>query len=185
MKLLLLIAAVTGAALIWGPGSGIRFQNLKGNAGKTPDLDIRKAMAGRLISEGLIYGPTGKVSSRFVAEMNGTWDGPNGVITEHFRYDTGNRQDREWRLTIDDSGRITGSAPDIVGTVEGRQSGASARLNYRIRLPEEAGGHVLSVTDWLFLMENGTLMNRSQMRKFGITVAELVATIRPADDAGR
>jgi len=28
-------------------------------------------------------------------------------------------------------------------------------------------------------MENGTIMNRSEMRKFGVKVAELVATIRP------
>ncbi len=53
------------------------------------------------------------------------------------------------------------------------------RLDYRIRLPEQAGGHVLDVTDWMYLMENGAIMNRSQFRKFGIKVAELVATMRP------
>ena len=41
--------------------------------------------------------------------------------------------------------------------------------------------HALDVTDWMYLMENGTIMNRSEMRKFGIKVAELIATIRPAD----
>ena len=30
----------------------------------------------------------------------------------------------------------------------------------------------------MYLMENGTIMNRSQFRKFGIKVAELVATMR-------
>jgi len=34
------------------------------------------------------------------------------------------------------------------------------------------------VTDWMYLTENGTVMNRSQFRKFGIKVAELVATMR-------
>ena len=42
---------------------------------------------------------------------------------------------------------------------------------------------MLDVTDWMYLMENGTIMNRSEMRKFGIKVAELIATIRPAPDA--
>ena len=51
-------------------------------------------------------------------------------------------------------------------------------LSDRIKLDEEAGGHVLNVTDWMYLMENGTIMNRSQFTKFGITVAELVATMR-------
>jgi len=59
-------------------------------------------------------------------------------------------------------------------------SGASACMRYRIRLPKDAGGHVLSVVDWMYLTENGSIINRSEMRKFGIKVAELVATMRPA-----
>ena len=53
------------------------------------------------------------------------------------------------------------------------------QLRYAIRLTDAAGGHVLHTTDWMYLLENGTIVNRSQFRKFGIKVAELVATIRP------
>ena len=49
---------------------------------------------------------------------------------------------------------------------------------YNLRLPKSAGGHVLAVTDWMYLSENGTIMNRSQFHKFGLKVAELVATMR-------
>jgi hypothetical protein len=31
----------------------------------------------------------------------------------------------------------------------------------------------------MYLVENGTIINRSQFRKYGIKVAELVATMRP------
>jgi hypothetical protein len=59
-------------------------------------------------------------------------------------------------------------------------------LRYRIRLAPEAGGHTLDVIDWMYLMENGTIMNRSLFRKFGIKVAELVVTMRrmPCDELG-
>lgn len=181
MKLLLVFAVLLVVVLLWGPGSGFRLNRLQDFAGTSPKLDIREAMAGRMISEGVIYGPSGKVASRFVAEMQGDWIGNSGEIGESFVYDTGNTQERRWTLTVSDDGKITGTAPDIVGKVEGQQMGSAARLTYRIRLTEEAGGHVLSVTDWLYLMDNGTLMNRSQMRKFGITVAELIATIRPVE----
>ncbi|MCP4825901.1 MAG: DUF3833 domain-containing protein, partial [Shimia sp.] len=50
-------------------------------------------------------------------------------------------------------------------------------------LTEEAGGHVLDVTDWMYHTGDGVIINRSQMRKFGIKVAELVATMRPAQSA--
>jgi hypothetical protein len=57
------------------------------------------------------------------------------------------------------------------------------QLNYRIRLPESAGGHVLDTTDWMYLTENGTIINRSQFRKYGLKVAELVATMRKKEAA--
>jgi hypothetical protein len=80
-----------------------------------------------------------------------------------------------------EGGRFTATADDVIGTAQGEQSGAVARITYRLRLPPEAGGHVLDVTDWLYLTENGTIMNRSEMRKFGFKVAELIATMRPAE----
>jgi hypothetical protein len=43
---------------------------------------------------------------------------------------------------------------------------------------------VLDVTDWMYLMENGTIINRSQFRKWGVKVAELIATMRPAPEGG-
>ncbi|TVR45575.1 MAG: DUF3833 family protein, partial [Rhodobacteraceae bacterium] len=33
-------------------------------------------------------------------------------------------------------------------------------------------------TDWMYLVDDKTIVNRSQFRKFGIKVAELVATMR-------
>ena len=62
--------------------------------------------------------------------------------------------------------------------VAGIAEGAAVQLKYRIKLDADAGGHVLDVVDWMYVMENGTIMNRSQFRKFGIKVAELVATMR-------
>ncbi len=148
-------------------------------AGKGPNIDIRDHLNGPILCEGVIYGPTGRVTSRFVADMEGTWDGNTGTMTEHFRYDGGNEQHRKWCLTWHEGGNITADADDLNGTGTGQQAGPSVVLNYRIQLTEDAGGHVLDVTDWMYLMENGTIMNRSQFRKFGIKVAELVATMRP------
>jgi hypothetical protein len=68
---------------------------------------------------------------------------------------------------------------------EGKQSGSGVKLSYRIKLPESSGGHVLDAVDWMYLVENGTIMNRSQFRKFGIKVAELVATMRPVEATER
>lgn len=150
-------------------------------AGRGPDFDLRRHLSGPLTCEGVIFGPTGRVSSRFVADMTGTWTGNTGTLAEVFRYDSGTVQHRAWTLTLGPGGDITATAADVEGAGTGRVSGPGVMLRYRIRLTPEAGGHVLDVTDWMYLVENGSIINRSQFRKFGIKVAELVATIRPAE----
>ncbi|MCC5970442.1 MAG: DUF3833 domain-containing protein [Pararhodobacter sp.] len=147
-------------------------------AGTEPAVDIRHHLNGPLLCEGVIYGPAGRVNSRFTARMEGRWDGNRGTLDEHFRYVGGNVQDRQWRLTLGNDGTIRAEADDLIGTGTGKQEGASLQLRYRIRLPDTAGGWALDVTDWMYVMENGTIINRSQFRKFGIKVAELVATMR-------
>lgn len=146
-----------------------------------PSFDIRERFNGPIVCEGVIYGPTGRVSSRFVADFEASWNGNVGTMVEKFHYDSGLVQDRVWTLTLGNDGRIKAEAPDVVGAGTGQQKGSAVLLNYRIKLADEAGGHALDVTDWMYLMSNGTIMNRSQFRKFGIKVAELVATMRPKD----
>lgn len=150
-------------------------------AGNGPAFDLRRHLSGPIACEGVIFGPTGRVTSRFVAGMEGTWDGTTGTLAEVFRYDSGTVQHRAWTLALGPDGSITATAPDVVGRGTGHVAGSGVMLRYRIRLTPEAGGHVLDVTDWMYLMENGTIMNRSQFRKFGIKVAELVATMRPVE----
>ena len=150
-------------------------------AGTEPGFDLRTHLSGPILCEGVIYGPMGRVASRFTADFEGIWDGDRGVMHEHFRYDSGNTQDREWRLELTGDGHVRAEADDLVGTGTGRQSGASLQLCYNIRLPQEAGGHVLSVTDWMYVTPGGVVVNRSQFRKFGIKVAELVATLQKVD----
>lgn len=158
-----------------------RGQRSEDYAGQVPDFDVRRHLAGPLVCEGVIYGPTGRVTARFIADMHGAWEDGRGTLTEHFRYDAGTTQDRHWTLMVASDGSITAEAPDLVGQGQGRQTGASVKLRYRIRLPEASGGYVLDVTDWMYLLENGSIINRSEFRKYGVRVAELVATLRPAD----
>jgi hypothetical protein len=185
----IVVALIVGAAValggVWAKGryASFRAQVPEDYAGKGSEIDLRRHLNGPILCEGVIFGPTGRVSSRFVADMDVRWEGNVGVMSERFRYDSGMVQDREWRLTLGNDGSIRAEAADVVGTGTGRQVGPSVQLNYRIRLPADAGGHVLDTTDWMYLVENGTIINRSQFRKFGVTVAELVATMRPKEAA--
>lgn len=150
-----------------------------------PTFDPDNHLSGDILSEGVIFGPDGKLASRFVARMRGEWTSDSGTLTEEFTYATGRTQSRKWVMTRTGETTLTATADDIVGEARGVLSGATLRLEYTIVLPEDAGGHRLDVIDWLYLMDNGVIMNKSEMRKFGVKVAELVATMRPADSEGR
>lgn len=186
--LLVLFGAAIALAATWAKRRYASFVSQSPDdyaAGRAGRLDLRKHLNGPMICEGVIYGPLGRVTSRFVAEFDAAWTGNTGVMKEAFTYDDGTVQKREWRLELGEDGHVRATAPDVVGDGVGHQSGDSLRLTYRIRLPEAAGGHVLSAVDWMYLAPNGTIINRSQFRKFGIQVAELVATMRPANAAAQ
>ena len=106
-------------------------------------------------------------------------------MDEVFRYDDGTVQNRAWNLTLGNDGSIKATAADVIGTGTGVQMGDAVQLKYKLRLPEGSGGHVLDVVDWMYLAPNGAIINRSQFRKFGIQVAELVATMRPMPEEER
>jgi hypothetical protein len=141
-------------------------------------LDMRKDLDGEMVCEGVIFGPMGRVTSTFVADFNVHWDGDIATINEHFTYDDKSTQDRVWTIQMGESGNFTATAPDVPGVGKGCNSGATIQIRYPITLPEDVGGHTLQTVDWIYLTPEGTLINRSQFRKFGFKVAELVATIR-------
>ena len=176
---LLAILAVLAAK---GRFLSFRSQSPADYAGTGPNFSLKKHLNGEILSEGLIYGPNGKMSNSFVARMVGEWDGNSGTLAEWFTYSNGKQMTRKWYLTLGTGNTFIATADDIVGEGKGEISGSTVKLTYRIILPEDASGHTLDVTDWMYLTENGAIMNRSEMRKFGIKVAELVATMRPAPE---
>ena len=168
------VALIVSRRVGFGSQHPAHYANLPG-----PAFDPRHHLNGPILCEGVIYGPFGRVTSRFVARFEGRWEGNRGTLTEHFRYDSGETQDRAWHLSLGNDGTMQAEAADLVGTGHGVVAGPTVRMTYNLRLPDKAGGHVLKVNDWMYLTENGTIMNRSQFRKYGLKVAELVATMRP------
>ena len=143
-----------------------------------PSFDLRTHLNGKMYCEGVIYGPLGRVSASFIGEFDCHWEGNRGRMDEVFTYSDGTSQTRAWDLTLGNDGHIKATADDVEGTGTGVQAGNAVQLRYRFRLPPESGGHVMDVVDWMYLAPNGTIVNRSQFRKFGIKMAELVATMR-------
>ncbi|WP_299027478.1 DUF3833 family protein [uncultured Sulfitobacter sp.] len=146
-----------------------------------PQFDMRAHLDGQMSCDGVIFGPLGRVTSTFEADFDISWEGHVCTMKEQFRYNDGSTQDREWRIELDGSGGFDALAEDVPGKGRGEVAGNAVLFNYPIKLPEDAGGYTLNAFDCMYLTKNGTIVNRSQFRKFGFRVAELVATIRKKD----
>ena len=173
--LVILLVAIVAKTYLFS----FRFQSPQDYAGTGPQFDLKTHLSGEILYEGLIFGPNGKMTNSFVAKMVGTWDGDTGTLSEEFTYSNGKTQSRKWYLTLGPNNTFTATADDLMGEAQGVVSGSTVRLRYEIILPEDSGGHTLQATDWMYLTADGAIMNKSEMRKFGLKVAELVATMRP------
>lgn len=158
-------------------------QSIEDYSESFPTFDIQQQLNGKMVCDGVIFGPLGRVTSTFIAEFDISWDGAHGVMDEMFRYNDGSTQKRQWIITMGENGSFSTEAEDVPGGGRGRQAGMAVQMRYAIRLPENSGGYLLDTVDWMYLTPDGVIVNRSQFRKFGFRVAELVATIRPKEAA--
>lgn len=142
----------------------------------TPKLDLQAYFDGPVKAWGFIQDWRGRVTTRFDVVMVGSWDGDTGTLEEDFNYYEGNdgkTTRRVWTITKTAEGRYTGRADDIIGVAGGETSGNAMRWAYVMDIPVDGKTYRIKLDDWMFLMNDGVLINRSYLKKFGFTVAEL------------
>ena len=152
--------------------------NVKDYAGETPKLDIRQYLNGDLEAWGVFYNWKGKADPRFYVKMKASWQGNDGQLAEDFTYSDGHTQHREWKLTFSDDNHFIGTASDVIGTAVGAQYGNALNFNYVLRMPVDGKTYDLSMDDWMYLVDDTHLINRTKMKKFGFKVGELVISFR-------
>jgi hypothetical protein len=142
-------------------------------AAEKPVLDLRSYFNGRVDGWGVFTDRAGKVVKRFVVRMDCRWQGDEGVLDEDFTYSDGTRQRRIWRITRGADGAYTGRADDVVGTATGQARGNALRWNYTLALPVEGRTWHVQMDDWMYLMDNTVMLNKTTMTKFGVRLGEV------------
>ena len=146
-----------------------------------PVLDLQDYFTGNIKAWGLIQDRSGKVTRRFDVTMKGTWEGDNGILEEDFEYYDGEQQRRVWKIKKLGEHEYEGAADDIIGKAKGQQSGNAMRWAYQMDLEVGENTYRITFDDWMFLMNDGVLINRSYLKKFGIKVAELTLFMQKLD----
>ncbi len=141
-------------------------------AKETPKLDLATYFNGRVDGWGMVQDRSGKVLRRMVVELDCKWNGNEGVLNESFQWSDGKTEKRVWKIRKDGD-RYLGTAGDVVGEAKGEAAGNALRWNYVLALPVGDSTYHMDMDDWMWMIDDKTLANRTTMTKFGVRVAEI------------
>lgn len=147
-------------------------------AAEQPRLDLAAYFTGTVDAWGMFQQRSGEVVKRFTVEITGRRDGDRLILDERFRYSDGSTDRRVWTLTQDTGGRWRGTAGDVVGEARGELAGNALNWRYTLKLPVDGTTYEVQLDDWMFLMDERTLINRARMSKFGFDVGEVTLFFR-------
>jgi hypothetical protein len=141
-----------------------------------PALDLKTYLNGRLDAWGMFQGRSGEVKKRFHVVIDAQWNGDTGVLDENFKWSDGTTSRRVWTLKKQADGTFRGTADDVIGEALGEVAGNALRWRYVLALPVDGKTWQVDFDDWMFLMDDKVMMNRSYMSKWGINLGEVTLT---------
>ena len=138
------------------------------------DFNLEEYFDGRVVAKGQFQGVFGTVRRRFDVVIDGTWDGETLRLVEDFTYEDGSEEQRIWTLQKTGPETWRGSAPGVIGDAVGEERGDSFNWKYRIDLPVPDGTLRVRFDDWMWLIDDRTVLNRAYMKKFGADIGEVI-----------
>ena len=167
------IALILGVLIM---ASGCNSNKVATYGDMKPTMSVENYFNGPIKAWGIVQNRSGEVTSRFDVAMHGSWENGVGTLKEDFVYyegANGKTEHRVWTITQIAPGQYEGKAGDIIGKATGNQQGNAMNWAYQMDLPVDDTTYRITFDDWMWLMNDGVLINRSYLKKFGFTVAEL------------
>ncbi|MGD8476840.1 MAG: DUF3833 domain-containing protein [Burkholderiales bacterium] len=172
---LLCLALLTAAVTI---GAGCAAPNVDNYRDERPVLDLREYFDGEIEAYGMFQNRSGEVIKRFTVAIKGSWNGNVGTLEEDFVYSDGTTDRRVWTITRVDEHNYIGTAGDVIGEAKGTAYGNALRWRYVLALPVDGKTYHVSFDDWMYLVDDKVMLNRSEMRKFGFRLGEVTLAFR-------
>ena len=141
-----------------------------------PKLDLSQFFNGHITATGMVQDFKGKVTRRFRADIIGQWEGNKGVLDEVFYFANGDIEYRCWRIKKDGDS-YSGTADDVVGEANGKVSGNTLFWQYSLQVKTDSGLVEVDLEDWIYLIDENNILNRTDMSFYGLPVGEITLHI--------
>lgn len=154
-------AALTGCATAPPKPSGVALA----------PFAIERDLAGKTVGRGE-FRAIGQQPRKFVAYLDGTWDGTTLTLVEDFEFADGEKDRKTWRLTRISPTEWRGKREDVVGEARGFIDGDAFRLEYDILLPGQngQGGTQVRFRDVIVRTQDGRVLNDATVGFWGFLV---------------
>lgn len=139
----------------------------------TPKLDLRQFFDGKVIAKGIVQNRSGLVTKKFTVDMKPQWQENILILDEDFVYDDNSTSKRIWKMQVQQNGEISASAGDVVGKASGKVSGNAFHFHYTLTIDVDGEPIDIDIDDWMYLIDNDTLLARSKMTKWGFHVGDI------------
>ncbi len=174
MKLLSMALLSAAAALI----AGCAAPGVEAYRDQRPVLDLRQYFDGEIEAQGMFQNRSGEVVRRFTVAIRGSWQGNVGTLEEDFFYSDGTTDRRVWTITRIDEHNYTGTADDVIGEATGKAYGNALHWRYVLALEVDDKTYKVDFDDWMYLVDDEVMLNRSEMRKFGFRLGEVTLAFK-------
>ena len=142
-------------------------------AGTKPAFDPVAFWTGHHRSFGVVENRAGAPIDTVETDCRGTPEGADGLhMVQSLTLGDGTVQHRDWHLRR--SGKdFVATANDMVGEADGTAAGRV--FHWRFVIATRPGNALYNVTfdQWMYLMDDGSMMNRTTVRKLDLILAEV------------
>lgn len=142
--------------------------------GTGPAFDPVAFFDGHTHSRGVIESRSGAPTEWIVTDSHGDREGTGRLrMVQHLSFQDGTTQDRTWMLWRSGTDRFDATANDMVGTAKGEADGDI--FHWKWVLARSPNNWLMNVTmgQWMYRMDDGSVTIRTTVSKFGIIVAEV------------
>jgi hypothetical protein len=149
-------------------------QTPRPSAGSGPAFDPIAFFAGSTHSWGVVESRAGAPTELVVTDSHGEKDETGRLrMVQHLSFQDGTTQQRDWLLWRNGPDRFEATANDMVGSAEGQAGGNI--FHWQWVLARSPGNRLMDVTmsQWMYQQDDGSVMIRTIVSKFGIIVAEV------------
>ena len=146
-----------------------------------PELNLKDFFDGHIYALGIVEDRNRKVINRFKVYIKASWNGKVATLDEDFVYADGSTSKRIWKLKNIGKGSFEGQAGDVKGLAIGKVSGNTFHFEYTLNLPVGDTTYEVHFDDWMYLLDNNTLMARTYMSKWGFDVGEVTIVMMKKD----